>query len=170
VEKDDEGNALDVQRASWDGCRKADVPFGLQTHPLHCSASGYYEWRAAEGGKQPYFISAANGEVLSITGLWDQWKVPETGETISSCTMIVTAANDFTRCIHDRMPGFLADHDLDGWLTGKAGVELLRPAANDLLRMWPVLKRVNVSGRGDDGPSLIEPVEAIAECPPIAID
>ncbi len=24
-------------------------------------ASGYYEWRADEGGKRPYFINAANG-------------------------------------------------------------------------------------------------------------
>src|SRR5208283_2123191 len=59
-------------------------------------ASGYYEWRAAEGGKQPYFICAADGAVLSIAGLWDQWKGAETGETISSATLIVTAANDFT--------------------------------------------------------------------------
>jgi hypothetical protein len=29
--------------------------------------------------------------------------------------------------------------------------------------MWPVSKRVNVSGRGDDDPSLIEPVNAIAD-------
>ena len=54
---------------------------------------------------------------------------------------------------------------MDAWLSGKAGVELLRPAPNDLLDMWPVSKRVNVSGRGDDDPSLIEPIEdeAIAE-------
>ena len=45
------------------------------------------------------------------------------------------------------------------WLTGKAGVELLKPAPNNLLRMWPVSKRVNVSGRGDDDPRLIEPAE-----------
>ncbi len=44
-------------------------------------------------------------------------------------------------------------------LTGTVGVKLLRPAPNDLMRMWPVSKRVNVSGRGDDDPSLIEPVE-----------
>ena len=73
--------------------------------------------------------------------------------------MIVTTANDFTRRIHDRMPVLLGQHDLDAWLTGKAEVELLRPAPNDLLRMWPVLKRVNASGRGDDDPSLIEAVE-----------
>ena len=122
-------------------------------------ASGYYEWRAVEGGKQPYFISAADGELLSIAGLWDEWRDPETSETISNATLIVTAANDFTRRIHDRMPVMLAQRDHETWLTGKAGVELLRPAPNDLLRMWPVSKRVNASGRGDDDPSLIEPVE-----------
>ncbi|MGO9235082.1 MAG: SOS response-associated peptidase [Methylocella sp.] len=74
-------------------------------------ASGYYEWRAAEGGKRPYFISAADGEVLSIAGLWDQWKDPQTGDTILSATSIVTAANDFTRAIHDRVPVLLDRRD-----------------------------------------------------------
>ena len=122
-------------------------------------ASGYYEWRTIEKIKQPYFISATDGEVLSIAGLWDQWKEPETGEVILSATLIVAAANDFTRSIHDRMPVLFGQQDHEAWLTGKAGVELLRPAPNDLLRMWPVSKRVNVSGRGDDDPGLIEPVE-----------
>ena len=53
----------------------------------------------------------------------------------------------------------ISRYDLDARLTGKAGVELLRPAPNDLLRMWPVSKRVNASDRGDDDPSLIGPVE-----------
>ncbi len=60
------------------------------------------------------------------------------------------------------MPVLLSQHDHEAWLTRKAGVELLRPAPNDLLRMWPVSKRVNVSGRGDDDPSLDEPVEGEA--------
>ncbi len=137
--------------------------------PMFCSAfkrtrcivpaSGYYEWRAGEGGKQPFFISAADGAVLSIAGLWDEWRDLETSEMVFSCTLIVTAANDFTRQIHDRMPVLLGREDYDAWLTRKAGVELLRSAPNDLLRMWPVAKRVNVSGSGDDDPSLIEAVE-----------
>ena len=125
-------------------------------------ASGYYEWCAVDGGKQPYFISAARGEVLSIAGLWDEWRDPETREAVLSATSIVTAANDFTRPIHDRMPVILDRHDHEAWLTGKAGVELLRPAPNDLLRMWPVYTRVNKTGAGDDDPSLIEPFEASA--------
>jgi putative SOS response-associated peptidase YedK len=34
-------------------------------------ASGYCEWRAEGGAKQPYYFSAAEGGVLSISGLWD---------------------------------------------------------------------------------------------------
>jgi SOS response associated peptidase (SRAP) len=64
--------------------------------------------------------------------------------------LIVTAANDFTAQLNDRMPVLLDRQDQDAWLSGKAGVELLRPAPNDLLRMWPVSKWVNASGRGDD--------------------
>jgi len=75
-------------------------------------ASGYYEWRAVEGGKQPYFISATDGGVLSIAGLWDEWRDPETSEPVLSATLIVTAANDFTRAIHDRMPVLLGQSDL----------------------------------------------------------
>ena len=126
--------------------------------PCIVPASGYYEWRPAEGGKQPYFISAADGSVLSIAGLWDEWRDRETGEAILSCTLIVTAANELTRSIHDRMPVLLGREDLDAWLGGRAGVELLRPAPDDFLRMWPVSRRVNVSGLGDDDPSLIDPV------------
>lgn len=68
---------------------------------------------------------------------------PATGEAISRCTMIIAAANDFARAIYDRMPVLLAQRDIDAWLTGKAGTELLAQAPNDYLRIWPVSKRVN---------------------------
>ena len=48
-----------------------------------------------------------------------------------------------------------------GLLTGKAGVDVLRSAPNALLRLWPVSKRVNKTGVGDDDPSLVEPIEVI---------
>jgi putative SOS response-associated peptidase YedK len=56
------------------------------------------------------------------------------------------------------MPVMLDRSKNEAWLTGKAGVELLRPAQNDILRMWPISKRVNKSGQGDDDPGLIEAV------------
>jgi putative SOS response-associated peptidase YedK len=78
-------------------------------------------------GKQPHFISAADGGVLSITGLWDRWHSTGTGETVLSCTMIITDANAFTRAVHDRMPVLLDRTDHEPWLNGAAGIYCGRP-------------------------------------------
>src|SRR5258707_11073089 len=83
-----------------------------------CAASGYYEWLKKPDGRQPYFISAADGGVLSFAGLWGRWKNPETGEPVISCTIIVTDANSLTRPIHDRMPVVLDKADIVPWLSG----------------------------------------------------
>jgi putative SOS response-associated peptidase YedK len=123
-------------------------------------ASGYYEWLKRPDGKQPYFISAADGVVLSFAGLWDRWKNPETGEPVISCTIIVTDANELTRPIHDRMPVVVDKADIRRWLKGEGGTELLKPAADDCLRMWQVSRRVNKTGTGDDDPTLLDEVAA----------
>jgi putative SOS response-associated peptidase YedK len=47
-----------------------------------------------------------------------------------SCSMIITDANELAAKVHDRMPVLLQSQDFDGWLTGTAGTELLRPAAS----------------------------------------
>jgi putative SOS response-associated peptidase YedK len=60
-----------------------------------------------------------------------------------SCTIIVTDANALTRAIHDRMPVLIDKADFEPWLSGAAGAELLRPAAEDRVRMWPASRRVN---------------------------
>ena len=45
--------------------------------------SGYYEWEDTPGGKQPHYFTARDGSpVLTIAGLWDEWKNRETGERI----------------------------------------------------------------------------------------
>jgi putative SOS response-associated peptidase YedK len=132
----------------------------FKRHRCVVPASGYYEWLKRPDGKQPYFISAADGGVLSLAGLWDRWKNPETGETVTSCTMIITNANALTGAIHNRMPVVLNDADIGRWLNGTAGEELLRSAAEDRLRMWPVSRRVNKTGTGDDDPTLIDEVAA----------
>jgi putative SOS response-associated peptidase YedK len=44
------------------------------------------------------------------------------------------------------------------WLTGEAGLELLKPAPNDALQRWPVSQRVNSSRAPDDDQTLIDRV------------
>ena len=79
---------------------------------------------------------------------------------MSSCTIIVAGANGLTRPIHDCKPVILDKEDVELWPISAAGAELLRPAAEDRLRMWPVSRRINKSSSGDDDPTLVEEVGA----------
>ena len=110
-------------------------------------ANGYYEWQQRPGGKQPYYIHAADGGLLAFAGLWDLWHAPG-GEAVRSAAIVVTGANADTRAIHDRMPVILGRRDWDAWLdpgnedTASLSA-LLQPAPADLLAAHPVSTAVN---------------------------
>lgn len=78
-------------------------------------ADGFYEWQRQDSKKQPFFIHLPDGKPFAFAGLWERWQSPE-GETIESCTIITTEANELLRSIHDRMPVILAPKDYDVWL------------------------------------------------------
>jgi putative SOS response-associated peptidase YedK len=125
--------------------------------------SGYFEWQDTPTGKQPwYFTARDNSPVLTVAGLWDQWKNKETGERIKSCAMIITEPNAFVAEVHDRMPVLLKPEQFEPWLSGTMGVDGLKPAPNDYLQRWPVSKRVNSSKADKDDASLIEQMEVPA--------
>jgi putative SOS response-associated peptidase YedK len=46
--------------------------------------SGYFEWKAAPDGKQPFYFSRADGAPITIAGLWDEWRDPESGDALKS--------------------------------------------------------------------------------------
>jgi hypothetical protein len=106
--------------------------------------------------------------VLTIAGLWTEWRDRVNDETPTTCTMIITQANSLVGAIHDRMPVLLDQKSTDAWLSGEAGLELLKPAPDDALRMWPVSRRVSKPGNGDD-PSLIERVAVHASAEPATL-
>ncbi|HRF09053.1 MAG TPA: SOS response-associated peptidase [Xanthobacteraceae bacterium] len=120
-------------------------------------ASGYYEWTAtADKKKQPHYFTRRDGEIISIAGLYEEWKNPETGKPQRSCTMIIGAANNFVSPLHDRMPIILERDQFSSWLEGSAGVEVLRAADDDVLQEHAVSMRVNSSRADENDPTLIE--------------
>lgn len=123
-------------------------------------ASGYYEWQTTPAGKQPYYFTPKEGTILSIAGIWDEWKDPETGKPLRSCTMIITEPNKVAAKVHDRMPVLLAPNQFEPWLSGNAGTEILRPAPDKSIVMRPVSKRVNSSRADDSDARLIDAVAA----------
>ena len=97
--------------------------------------------------------------MLTVAGLWDEWKNRETGERIKSCAMIITTPNEFVGEVHDRMPVLLQPDQFDHWLCGTMTVAELKPAPNDYLQQWAVSKRVNSSKADTNDATLIDRVE-----------
>jgi len=89
---------------------------------------------------------------MTIAGLWTEWKDKATGEALKFCTMVITEPNKFAAEVHGRMPFILEPQDFQQWEKGnvKDAAALMKPAADDLLMMWPVSKRVNSSKADSD--------------------
>ena len=123
-------------------------------------ASGYYEWQDTPSGKQPYYFTRRDGQVMTIAGLWSNWKDKTTGEDLKSCTMVITEPNKFVADVHDRMPVILEARDFEQWERGdgKDASALMRPAGEDMLQKCPVSKRVNSSRASDEDATLIEKI------------
>ena len=107
-------------------------------------ADAFYEWKTTPDGKQPYAITRADGAPLAFAGLWEGWRSPE-GETLRTFAILTTTANAAMSQIHTRMPVILEQPDWPAWLgeTETAPADLLRPAAEQTLRIWPVSRAVN---------------------------
>jgi putative SOS response-associated peptidase YedK len=121
-------------------------------------ASGYYEWRKGEdGGREPHYFRRVDGAVISMAGLYEEWKDPATGKLVTSATIIVTDASEEVAHIHNRMPVILEQDQIEKWLFGKSGDEVLKPAPEGTLQEHRVSRRVNSSRADENDETLIEP-------------
>jgi putative SOS response-associated peptidase YedK len=69
---------------------------------------GFYEWqKRSTGKKQPYAIVSADGKPFAMAGLWENWKEPQSGETVRTFTIITGPPNELVAPIHNRMPVIL---------------------------------------------------------------
>ncbi|MBF6604083.1 MAG: SOS response-associated peptidase [Chloroflexi bacterium] len=127
---------------------------------------GFYEWRRADGTRQPFLIAAADGSPLALAGLWSGWRDPATDEIRRTFTIVTTAANEFMAPIHDRMPIVLPRHAWATWLD--PGMEdlgevqaILAAATEADLSAHPVAPLVN--NVRNDGPALVVPLDETAD-------
>jgi len=109
-------------------------------------ASGFYEWRKTDQGKQPYCIQLKGGQLFAFAGLYDVWHDQE-GNELSSYTVITTTPNDLVAPIHTRMPVILHQEDEDVWLDKESDPEqllsLLVAYPADAMEAYPVSRAVN---------------------------
>jgi len=105
-------------------------------------AEGFYEWQKLGKAKKPMLIRLKSGRPFGFAGLYETWVSPD-GETIRSCTIITTEANELIRPIHDRMPVILPAKNEAAWLApenrdSRALLSMLKPYPAEEMEMEEV--------------------------------
>lgn len=114
-------------------------------------ADGFYEWQRPEGKSGPsipYFFHLVDRKPFGFAGLWETWRTPE-GESIKSCTILTTEANEVVAPVHDRMPVILRGADLWRWILPAQPDEhlsMLKPLPQNLMERYTVSRMVNSPG------------------------
>jgi putative SOS response-associated peptidase YedK len=122
-------------------------------------ADGFYEWRRLPAGpKQAFHIARADGGLFAFAGLWSIWH-GEDGQTLRTCTILTTAANDAIAALHDRMPVILAPEAERAWLEPCDSPERLRRLLGGLDPAGTALRAVGpaVNDARYDGPDCLAP-------------
>jgi putative SOS response-associated peptidase YedK len=133
--------------------------FGPALRARRCliPADAFYEWDGAGGVAQPYAIGPARAdEPMALAGIWTPARAAP-----PTMAILTTGANGALRPLHHRMPVIVAPREWDRWLDatldGGLLTDLLAPAPDESIRVWPVATAVN---RADnEGPELLAPVE-----------
>ena len=118
-------------------------------------ASGFYEWVALGGRKQPYCFRSWDERPWAFAGLWERWEGPD--GPVESCAILTTEANELMRPVHERMPLILPERHWQAWLDRDAQdsaalLPLLQPHPADAMRAYPV------------GPLVSNPRNDVPEC------
>jgi putative SOS response-associated peptidase YedK len=122
-------------------------------------ADGFYEWQKVGDGKRPVFIRLKSGRPFGFAGLYEVWGPPE-GDSVTTCTIITTEANELMKPVHDRMPVIIPKEKEDLWLDPEVKdqerlIDLLKPYPADQMEAYPVSRRVN--SPSNNSPDCIKP-------------
>lgn len=122
--------------------------------------SGFYEWKkpAGEGRKIPFAVHLRDEPIMSIAGIYEQWRDPEQGAIVDSFAIVTTSANEFMAGIHSRMPVILGRDDERAWLDPETPNPdiFLKGCPSDWLAAFEVSSAVN--SPQNNSPKLLEPV------------
>jgi len=123
-------------------------------------ASGFYEWKQEEDGKQPYYIYPADNGYFALAGLYETWKEPLSQKELQTFSIITTSPTKQMSEIHNRMP-LILDSNLEAeWLKSTNPETLLSSLpfyeTTTAIAMHKVSKKVN--SPANDDRSLIETI------------
>ena len=134
---------------------------GIRRQRCLVVADCFYEGSKKEGLSKPYLVYLRARRPFAFAGIWDRWVDKETGEVVTSFSIITTVANDLMQRIgHHRSPVILDKSQERAWLsentTLATATAMLEPYPSELMNAYPVspvMKNPRSTGR-----ELVEPV------------
>lgn len=150
-----------TEKATWRG--------PVKSHRAIVLATGFYEWTGAKGSKTPWFMSHPDGALMGFAGLYSWWPDPTKDKDdperwTLTATIVTSDAVQTLAGIHDRNPVILPEdmwlHWLDPTIAGDQTLvdEAVRAGVAEAEQLR--IDQVRPFGIREDGPQLIEPVEA----------
>ena len=119
---------------------------------------GWFEWQQRGSGKQPYYLTLADGSPLSFAALWKRWD--QGGGPGETFIIITTVASPGLEDLHHRQPAIIDPRWFSGWLDPRAPsaalLELLREPYGGPFERRAVSNRVNSVRNGD--PDVLTPL------------
>ncbi|MGB0521471.1 MAG: SOS response-associated peptidase [Flammeovirgaceae bacterium] len=111
-------------------------------------ANCYFEWKKeADHSKVPHLIYCMNQRLFAMAGIWDNWVNQQSGEVISSFSIITVPAVPRLAELHERMPAILTKAQREAYLNPTTPIEeiiaLLVPYENEQMNAMPVSNLVN---------------------------
>lgn len=133
-------------RTAWKKSQRCIIPMN------------FFEWkRPRKKGDPPFHIFPTQDPAFRIAGLWDEWKDPESGEVVLTCTAITCEPNEFMAELHDRMPVILGADQLEAWFSAppEEAIDMLKPCPSE----WMTANKVSayVNNTRNQGPECVEP-------------
>lgn len=127
--------------------------------------SGFFEWRAVNKMKYPYFIRLKEEQLFSLGCIFDTWTDRLTGEHRQTFSIVTTAANPLMETIHNlkkRMPLIIGREDEAAWADPGLDVreikELIKPFDENRMEAWTVSRSLNSPRNQRDIPQALEKV------------
>lgn len=85
---------------------------------------GFFEHHHLKGKTYPYYIYTEDRQPMTLGGIWSEWENKETGEIMTTFSIVTTRGNDLMAKIHNnpklegpRMPLILPEKAIDDWLS-----------------------------------------------------
>jgi putative SOS response-associated peptidase YedK len=107
---------------------------------------------------QPWHFRLPNDAPFAVAGLWQRWR-PEGQEPVKTCTIVTTAANEFSAKYSDRIPVIIDAGDPDRWLDATTPTDKLLPLLDSrpVAGMEVVAVNAAVGNPRNLGPELLAP-------------